>query len=193
VRKPIVLAGIALLALVALVGGWYYASPGFTVKAMVEAAQDGDEARFSSYVDYDALRSDMKSELTTRLQEEAKRDGSAEAKLGLAMGMAMMNPIVDSMVSPKGMQTAFANLAKQQQAAKSGAAGAKSEAGKAASGEGGGANPAVPADPEIQRQGLNRFIVTAKDTPGSGLVFERRGLSWKLAGIDLPAAAPAAR
>jgi hypothetical protein len=182
-RKPIVLAGIALAALIVLVGGWYYASPGMTVKAMVEAAQEGDEARFSSYVDYGALRADMKSELTNRLQEEAKRDGSAEAKLGLAMGMAMMNPIVDSMVSPEGMRTSFANLAKEQQAAK-----AKGVEGKDATGKG-----SIPADPQIRRQGFNRFIVTGKDTPDSGLVFERRGLGWKLAGIDLPALAPPAK
>ncbi len=178
-RKNLIIGGAVLLALVALAGGWFYASPGLTVKAMVEAAQENDEARFSSYVDYDALRTDMKSELTTRLQEEAKRDGSAEAKLGLAMGMAMMGPIVDSMVSPKGMKTAFANLAKEQQAAKA--------EGK---GKGEGAKGSIPADPEIRRQGLNRFIVTGKDTPDSGLVFERRGLGWKLSGIDLPPLAP---
>lgn len=177
-RKYLIVGGAVLLALIAVVGGWFYASPGLTVKAMVEAAQENDEARFSSYVDYDALRADMKTELTSRLQEEAKRDGSAEAKLGLAMGMAMMGPIVDSMVSPKGMKTAFANLAKEQQAAK--AEGKNKE----------GAKGSFPADPEIRRQGLNRFIVTGKDTPDSGLVFERRGLGWKLSGIDLPPLAP---
>lgn len=187
-RKPIVIAGIALLALVAVVGGWYYVSPGVTVKAMVEAAQANDEARFSSYVDYDALRSDMKSELTDRLQEEARRDGSAEAKLGLAMGMAMMNPIVDSMVSPKGMQTAFANLAKEQQGAKG-----KSGDGEGGRGEKAAAKGTIPADPEIRRQGLNRFIVTGKDTPDSGLVFERYGVGWKLSGIDLPKMPAASR
>jgi hypothetical protein len=184
-RKYLIAGGIAALALVAIVGGWYYVSPGITVKAMVEAAQANDEALFSSYVDYDALRADMKSELTNRLQEEARRDGSAEAKLGLAMGMAMMNPIVDSMVSPKGMQTAFANLARQQQAAK-----AKGGNGKGAEGKDSGAKGSMPLDPEIRRHGLNRFIVTGKDTPGSGLVFERSGLSWKLSGIDLPPMPP---
>ena len=185
-RKPIVIAAVALLAVAGIIGGWYYASPGMTSKAMVEAAQENDEARFSGYVDYEALRADMKSELTTRLQEEAKRDGSAEAKLGLAMGMAMMNPIVDSMVSPEGMKTAFAKFAKEQKAGKAAGGDAPGAKGKDAKG-------AAPADPEIQRQGLNRFIVTGKDTPGSGLVFERRGLGWKLAGIDLPKMPPVKR
>ena len=182
-RKPIIFAGIAVLALVAIVGGWYYASPGLTVKAMVEAAQKNDEARFSSYVDYEALRTDMKAELTARLQEEAKRDGSAEAKLGLAMGMAMMGPIVDSMISPDGMKGAFASFAKDQQAA---TADAKSDGAKSGGGRAESRKKGLPAEPQIRRQGLNRFIVTGKDTPASCLVFERRGLSWKLSGIDLP-------
>jgi hypothetical protein len=170
-RRNTIIGGVVVVVLLAAAGTWYYASPGLTVKAMVEAAQKNDEARFSSYVDYDALRADMKSELTNRLQEEAKRDGSAEAKLGLAMGMAMMNPIVDSMVSPKGMSSAFATLAKQHDAAK--------RSGKERKGS-------IPADPEIRRQGLNSFVVSGKDTPQSGLVFRRHGLGWKLSGIDLP-------
>lgn len=175
-RKIYIIGGVVLVALAAVAGGWYYASPGLTVKAMVEAAKENDEAEFSSYVNYDALRADMKSELTKRLEEEAKRDGSAEAKLGLAMGMAMMGPIVNSMVSPSGMKTAFANLAKEQDAAK----------GK----DGGAQKGALPADPQIRRDGFNRFVVTGKDTPDSGLVFERQGLSWKLSGIDLPPLPP---
>ena len=175
-RKIYMVGGVVLLVLAVVAGGWYYASPGLTVKAMVDSAKNNDEAAFSSYVDYDALRTDMKSELTNRLQEEAKRDGSAEAKLGLAMGMAMMGPIVDSMVSPTGMKTAFANLAKEQDSAK--------DAGK--NGTAPSKKAAIPADPEIRRQGFNRFVVSGKDTPESGLVFERRGLSWKLTGIDLP-------
>lgn len=179
-RRAKIIGGIVLLALIGAVGGWYYASPGLTVKAMVEAARDGNEKRFSSYVDYEALRADMKAELTSRLNEETKRDGSAEAKLGLAMGMAMMGPVVDSMVSPKGMSAAFATLAKDQDADK-----AATGSGSGAAG-GGKAKAAVPADPEIHRQGLNRFVVTGKGESQSGLVFERRGFGWKLAGIDLP-------
>jgi hypothetical protein len=101
------------------------------------------------------------------------------------MGMAMMNPIVDSMVSPTGLKTAFANLAKQQQAAK-----AKGGGDGDVDGKGSGAKGSIPLDPEIRRQGFNRFIVTGKDTPGSGLVFERSGLGWKLSGIDLPPMPP---
>jgi hypothetical protein len=171
-RRTYLAAGLALV-LVAAAAAWYFVSPGLTVQAMVEAAEGNDESRFSSYVDYPALRADMKAELTARLQAEAKRDGSAEAKVGLAMGMALMNPLVDSMVSPQGMKTAFANLAKEEAAMKKAPGGDTRPAGE-------------KPRPEIRRLGFNRFMITGKETPGSGLVFERRGLSWKLAGIDLP-------
>ena len=168
-RRPIILAGAALLLLLAAGGAWYVLSPGWTLKAMVDAAQAGDEARFSSYVDYAALRDDMKGEVTRRLQREAKRDGSAEAQLGLAMGMAMLGPLVDQMVSPKAMKTAFSKLAGEQIAK-----GKDAGSGKA------------KALPDIRRDGPNRFLVVGKDNPEAGLVFERSGLGWKLTGIDLP-------
>jgi hypothetical protein len=177
-RKVYLVAGAVLLLLAAAAGGWYALSPGWTVKAMVDAAQAGDEARFSSYVDYPALRADMKAELTTTLQAQAKRDPSPQSKLGLAVGMALMGPMVDRMVSPAAMKTAFSKLAESGPAAgERGASGKGGKDGKAGQ---------APEMPEIRRDGVNRFLVSSKDKPDSGLVFERRGLSWKLTGIQLP-------
>ena len=169
-RKFNIIAAVALAAVLLLGAGWYMLSPGWTVKAMVDAAQSGDGDRFSSYVDYPALRADMKAELTQRLQAEGRRDTSPEARIGVAMGLAMMGPIVDRMVSPKAMQSALARISSET---KTGGAGNK-----------GGDKPAKP---EIHRQGLSRFLLAGKGRADSGLVFERRGLGWKLTGIDLPA------
>jgi hypothetical protein len=180
-RKIVIAAAAAAVLLAASFAGWYFVSPGLAVKAIVEAAQENDEARFSSYVDYPSLREDMKAELTGRLQAEAKRDGSPEAKLGLAMGMAMMGPLVDSMVSPKGMKAAFANLAKEQSG--------KAKAGGSGAGTGKQSEAADP-EPEIRRIDFNTFVVTGKGNAGSGLVFERRGLGWKLAGVELSETLP---
>lgn len=189
-RRIYVGVAAAAVLVAALFAGWYFVSPGLTVKAMVEAAQENDEARFSSYVDYPALREDMKAELTGRLQEEAKRDGSPGAKLGLAMGMAMMGPLVDSMVSPGGMKAAFASLAKEQAAKGKAQPGGAGAAGK---GDAAGAKSEPEPEPEIRRIDFDTFVVTGKGTPGSGLVFERRGLGWKLAGVELSPAPPPAR
>ena len=170
-RKVHLVAGAVLLLIVALAVGWYALSPGWTVKAMVDAARAGDEARFSSYVDYPALRADMKAELTNTLQSEAKRDSSVQSKLGLAVGMALMGPMIDRMVSPAAMKSTFVKLAEAQ------SSGAARVEGRAA-GE-------ARELPEIRRDGLNRFLVSGRDTPDSGLVFERDGLGWKLTGIEL--------
>ena len=145
---------------------------------MLEAARDGDEAGFSSYIDYPALRADMKAELTAKLQAEAKRDPSPQGRLGLAVSMALLGPMVDRMVSPGAMESAFAQLADENRRREgAGAAGTAGKADKA------GRRTRMP---DIRREGLNRFVVAARDRPDSGLIFERRGLGWRLTGIDLP-------
>jgi hypothetical protein len=169
-RRRTTIAGAVLLLVLAAVAGWYYLSPGWTLRSMVEAAKANDEERFSAYVDYPALREDLSAEMGQRLTAAADRDGNPAAQLGAAMGMALMKPIVDAMVSPQGMKIAFAALAKEEQGAP-----LKKTA------EGGKVRPM----PSIERIGFNRFRVSGETTPGQGFVFERRGLGWKLVGIDL--------
>jgi hypothetical protein len=169
-RKPIVAALVVLLLLLAAAIGWYVFSPAWTVRGMVEAAEARDEARFSAYIDYPALRDDMKADLTARLKEEAGQDGNPQAKVAAAMGLALIGPMVDRMVSPESMKQSFARIMKADKAVRAGKDAAEKEM------------------PEIRRQGINRFLVAGKDMPDSGLVFERRGLGWKLTGIELPPA-----
>src|SRR5687767_13540531 len=109
-RKTPLVAGAVLILLIALAGGWYAFSPGWTLRAMIDAARERDEAAFSSYVDYPALRADMKTELTARLQAQATRDPGPQGKLGLAVGMALLPPMVDRLVSPKAIEEAFTRL-----------------------------------------------------------------------------------
>jgi hypothetical protein len=162
-RKTIIAAAAALLLLIVAGVGWYVFSPGWTIRSMVAAAKARDEARFSAYVDYPALRQDMKTELTARIQQESRKDRSPQAKVTAAIGLALIGPVVDRMVSPGAINQAFTNLT---------VAAPKGNA--------------KPATPQIRREGFNRFVVAGKDMPEAGLVFERRGLSWKLTGIDLP-------
>jgi hypothetical protein len=172
-RRPTIIAASVLLLVLAAVAGWYYLSPGWTLRSMVEAAKANDEERFSSYVDYPALREDLSTEMGQRLKAAADRDGNPAAQLGAAMGMALMKPLVDAMVSPQGMKIAFSKLAKEEQ-----------EASQQAPATGGGGRKARPM-PKIERIGFNRFRVSGQETPGQGFVFERRGLGWKLVGVDL--------
>jgi hypothetical protein len=164
-RRIYLLGGLAA-SLLAAVAAWYFVSPGLTLNSMVAAAKANDADKLSAYIDYEALRRDMKADLTARLEAEARKAGGRRAELGLAMGRALMGPMVDAMVSPQGMKAAFAAM----------------KVGEAAPGERGAGEP---PEPVIDREGLGRFLVRNPVKPDSALVFERRGLGWKLVGIEL--------
>jgi hypothetical protein len=138
---------------------------------MKAAADANDPDALNPYIDYPALREDLKSEITGQMIAEAKKHNSGFGGLGLAIGTAMIGPVVDGLVTPAGMRAAL--MAKRDQVRTK----AASQAASALR---------VPDDPVIVRRGFSEFLVASKKQPKSGLVFKRHGLSWKLSGVDLP-------
>lgn len=167
----------AILLAVALAAGWWFGSPYWTLSQIRAAAKSNDADAISAYVDYPALRQDVKEKLTERMVGLTSGN-DATSKLGRAMGMALVTPMVDTFVSPAGLKTAFERIG----------TGGAAKAGAAVRGQGG-----KEKQPKVERLGFNSFRVGDPDQPGSGLVFERRGLGWKLAGIDLPPEPPTRR
>ena len=169
-RRIYIVAGAVALLVVGLFAGWYYLSPGWALKSMVEAAEKNDAERFSSYVDYPALKKDVADELSGHIDAEAKRRGGTEGEIMRAIGRTMVPRVAEKMASPEGMKAALASFSAVQ-------GGKKAERDK----------------PTITRTGFGSFTVGSTNAPGSALVFERRGLGWKLVGIDTPqrAASPA--
>ena len=165
-------AALAAAALIIAAGvTWYLASPGWTLHQMKAAADANDPDALNSYVDYPALREDLKAEIMGQMMAEARKDKSGFGGLGLAIGTAMIGPVIDGLVTPAGMRAAL--MAKRDQAQTKAALQAASAL-------------RVPDDPVIVRRGLSEFLVASKQQPKSGLVFKRHGLSWKLSGVDLP-------
>jgi hypothetical protein len=138
---------------------------------MKAAADANDPDALNSYVDYPALREDLKAEMMAEATAEAKRDQSGLRGLGLAIGTAMIGPVIDGLVTPAGMRAALKAKRYQPQT---------KAAPQAAS------TLRLPDDPVIVRRGLSEFLVASKQQPKGGLVFKRHGLSWKLSGVDLP-------
>jgi hypothetical protein len=138
---------------------------------MKTAADANDPDALNPYIDYPALREDLKSVITGQMIAEAKKHNSGFGGLGLAIGTAMIGPVVDGLVTPAGMRAAL--MAKRDQVRTK----AASQAASALR---------VPDDPVIVRRGFSEFLVASKKQPKSGLVFKRHGLSWKLSGVDLP-------
>jgi hypothetical protein len=193
-RRSIALA-VALLVALAF-AAWYFASPAYTLSRMKSAAEANDSAALSAYIDFPALREDLKSEIMAQVTAELRRNPDAPfAGIGMAMAGAMVGPVVDGMISPAGLRTMF-TLARPASrpaatppapgpAAPAPAPISRSEAGPAAM--------RLAEDPVIVRRGLSEFLVASRQDRRAGLVFRRHGLSWKLSGVDLaePQSAPA--
>jgi len=166
-RKWTIAAAAAALIVIAAGGLWYFESPAWTLKGMKDAAQSHDADALNAYIDYPAVRESLKAELMARMMAGAQKDKSGFGALGMAFGSAMMGPMIDALVSPAGMHAAL--LASRNENAPAAASALH-----------------VPERPVIVRRNFSEFVVTAKDRPGSGLVFRRHGLSWMLSGVELP-------
>jgi hypothetical protein len=179
------LIGLALLLVVAA-ASWYFASPAWTLRQMATAAEAGDAERLGAYVDFPAVRESTKSQLKAQLVGEmAGRNTQGFEALGAMIAMQMIDPMVDAIVTPEAMKTAFARRGKTDAAPGVPSGGAPSGASSAASG---GRSPfSVPENAEIVREGLDRFTLRDKTRPdGGGLLFERRGLGWRLIRVEMP-------
>jgi hypothetical protein len=163
-RKAIALVLVLLIAAAA----WWYASPIWTLREMREAAQAHDAARLSRHVDYPALRTDLKADLAGYAMRHARANPQdAGANFAAALSSAFLGPVVDAVVSPQGVAAMFAH---EDQVAKAGEV-----------------VPVKAGDhPVIERDDLDTFRVHGANASKGALVFRREGLSWKLAGVDLP-------
>ena len=137
---------------------------------MKAAADANDPDALDSYIDYPALREDLKAEITGQMMAEARKDRSGLGGLGLAIGTAMVAPVVDRLVTPAGMRAALTGKRDEAQIK------AAPQAASALR---------IPDDPVIFRRGFSEFLVASKQHPSGGLVFKRHALSWKLSGVDL--------
>ncbi len=160
----------AILVLLIVIAGWWYASPIWTLREMRDAAKTHDSARFSAYVDYPALRESLKVGLRRAANGEAGKQSDPVQSIGAAAAFLFVGPIVDSVVTPKAVEAAF--VADENRPASS------------------LKTLPVTADEHavIERAGLDTFRVHGTDASKGALVFHLEGLRWKLAGIDLPTA-----
>lgn len=171
-RKRWIGLGAIALILVAAVG-WYAASPYYTLAQMRDAAKANDADRLSAYIDYPALRENVKAEATARIAAEAGMDKAQFGALGALFGSVMVGPLVDAVVSPAGVRAMLVA--------------SNGEAGKARGKADAGTAPVRLGDrPVIELHGWSQFTARSNGSDGA-MVFTRHGLGWKLSGVDLPA------
>ena len=162
--------------LIAALVGWYESSPRYTLGEMRKAAAADNGAKLSKWVDYEALKIDLKGELRRELLLEANHRGVERNPL-VRLSVELIPAGVDLLVTPEAVQAMFdAN-----------SAASTTGRGRAPGGSRTGVMPvAIPReDIVIERHGLSEFKVKTRGKDGAA-VFRRYGFGWKLAGVDMP-------
>ena len=173
-RTRVIAAGAAGAVLLAASS---YASPWWELQRLRTAVHDRDAEAVSGHVDFPALRESVKAQLMISLNIETRKAGDNPfAALGQAMAIALINPLVDAVVSPAGVMTML-------------------EKGKVSLPKPGAAEEtptdAPKRDYAVDYRGWDRFAVSSKDPHGGSFIFKRQGLwSWKLAAVELPKDGP---
>ena len=176
-RYVLVTFGLVIAAL----AGWYEISPRYTLNEMRKAAEAGNSAKLSNWVDYEALKIDLKGELRREILLEANRRGADSdplAKLGADLAVALVPTGVELLVTPEAVQAMFD------------ARSAASITGRGPGTRATGGVAVMPVgiskdDVVIERHGISMFKVKTRGKDGAA-IFRRYGLGWKLAGFDVP-------
>lgn len=177
-----------------LILGWFYAAPYFTFQHIIEAAKEGDTDELADLVDFPSVRESMKEQIRAAMVQKmgnTAEGGGAFAMLGMALANMMIDPMVDSIVSPSGIAAITAG---QKPPIKSPAL---------MSGEASDAKAQIkerkedtkvpepgpdPPSPEMRYEGFSKYVVRFRGPSGQehmALVLRRYGLSWKLASIRM--------
>ncbi len=166
---------------IAAIAGWYVYSPLYTLNEMRKAAEAGNSVKMSNWVDYQAIKSDLKDELRREILLEGNRRGMERdpaTKLGADLAVALVPLGVEMVATPEAVQAMFD--AKSAASTTGRGAGARSADGVAVMPVG------IPKqDFVITRRGVSEFTVATKGKKGAA-VFRRYGFGWKLAGFDMP-------
>lgn len=159
--------GISLLILVLVaVGGWAWGAPYYTLWQMKRAAEARDVDALASHVDFPAVRTSVRDQLSVQLRgSRGGLLGEGGAVLGALVRAGLADAAIDAAVSPNGMRVIFA-------------------AAPLAESEPPPAIKLKANEMRYSRTAFDRFHLTRGD--GASLEFRLRGLEWKLTDIRLP-------
>jgi len=159
----------------ALGGGYAVGSPYWVARELGRAVETGDVETFRRLVDFDAVRTDFKTQITAQVTEGVGH-GSVAA-LGSMIAGALADRAVDALVTPEGLQRAIA-------------------ARRVLLGP--GSAPAAPGGAfdgaRLDYESWTRFVITLPtDLTDVKLLLDRDGVGWKLVAVRLPFDDPKAR
>lgn len=204
-RKPlaaVIASGVAIVVLILIVLA--YASPYLVLSRLRDAVQQRNAQMIDRYVDYPALRTSLKQQVTQMLSRrvETQKLQHPFAALGALVGMALVDPLVDAYATPDGVAALLAGMPPQgtpgetpppvgepsadqapqpQEAPSSTAADASQRPAQGS---------APRATSSAGYRDIDTFAVTYArngDSPPYSVIFHRRGwFSWQIDAVELP-------
>lgn len=175
-RKPRFFGPFAFMAMCAA-AIWLYFTPHLAVKRMQEAAKAGDHQALARLVDFPAVRASVKAEVREAVSREFGEERNPLASFGAALAGMVVEPLVDSFVTPQGIASAV-----------------RGERPSLGSGEGRVEKEAKDLVVARGYEGSDTFVLRFRDRDDGSermaLVMRRHGIAeWKLAAIRLPGGA----
>ena len=171
----------AIAALLVVLVVWFYCTPYLAVNSMRSAAEEKNAAKLSGYVDFPAVKEDLKATFNAKLSAQLGKEKGENpfADMGDAMAAALINPIVEALVTPESLAIMMEEDKEK----------APQPAGNDIKPSSQAKKPGV--ETSMAYEGLNRFVFTVtqkNESKGTiGFVFLREGIfSWKLAALRLP-------
>ena len=172
------IAGMVLLVLI----GWFYYTPYMAFDSLKKAAVRRDAKAVAEHVDFPSLRESVKSWIKAPMMKRVVKamQDNPFAGLGMMMANAMVDPMVDAMISPAGLAAMMEG--KRPSPQENDVAGVRQVDSISGSAK-------DKIDVSKGYTGFNQFEYSAKEPGGRfevTLVFHRYGFTWKLAEIRLP-------
>lgn len=94
----------SIVGLLLIIFAYFYATPYLVLNKMKNAAQAGDSAKVSEYIDYPSVRQSLKDQINSHmLQELGINEQSRLANFGQKLASTLLDNMIDHVVTPEGM------------------------------------------------------------------------------------------
>jgi hypothetical protein len=171
------LVGLSLLTVVIAGVIYSYLSPRLALDSIRAAAKARDVDRLRELIDFDSVKSNLKDDVKARLVTSAQKDlkNNPYAGLGFLLINAMVDPMVDAIVSPAGLSALVDNGRVEGQV--------PGNVSRDAT------NPIAVLEQNYVNYSLYRIKIGQQESPADALTFtlRREGFgTWRLSRIALP-------
>ena len=101
--------GYSAIAASVFTGCYAFASPWLALRDLTLAFEDKDTRKIEKLVDFSELREDIKVTAKAAMMKSAaiELEGNPFAAMGIMMANAIVDPIIDQVISPAGLQLFF--------------------------------------------------------------------------------------